>query len=134
MKFVVIGASAAGISAVQKLRELNPEGEIVLISKDTEIYSRCILYRYLEGTRTLEELNFAGFDFADGLKIDWLRGVAVTGLNTERNVVDLEDGREVDYGRLCIATGSHTQCSADPRPPGRERILSGSGTCLMYYT
>lgn len=118
MKYVVIGASAAGISAVQKLRELNPEGEIVLISKDTEIYSRCILYRYLEGTRTLEELNFAGLDFADGLKIDWLRGAAVTGLDTGRNVVILEDGCEVDYDSLCIAAGSHT--NAPPIPGLRE--------------
>lgn len=33
MRFVVIGASAAGINAIRKLRELNPNSEITLISK-----------------------------------------------------------------------------------------------------
>lgn len=118
MKYIVIGASAAGINTVQKLRELNPDDEIVLISKDSEIYSRCILYRYLEGTRTLEELNFAGFDFIKGMGIEWLRGIAVTGIDTNRNVVILDNGNEVSYDKLCIASGSHT--NFPPIPGLRE--------------
>lgn len=118
MKFVVIGASAAGVNAVQKLRELNPDDEIVLISKDTEIYSRCILYRYLEGTRTLEELNFAGFDFVKGMSITWLRGLEVTGVDINRNAVILDQGNEVYFDKLCIATGSHT--NFPPIPGLRE--------------
>ena len=43
MRYVVIGASAAGISGAKTLRELDKDAEIVLISKDTEVYSRCIL-------------------------------------------------------------------------------------------
>lgn len=118
MRFVVIGASAAGVNAVKKLRELNPEDEIVLISRDTQIYSRCILYRYLEGTRTLEELNFAGFDFAKGMRIHWLRGVGVTGIDINRNAVILDHGNEVNFDQLCIATGSRT--NFPPIPGIRE--------------
>ena len=54
MRFVVIGASAAGINAIRKLRELNPNSEITLISKDKDIYSRCILYHHLKGIRDLK--------------------------------------------------------------------------------
>ena len=32
MKYVVIGASAAGTNVVRKLRELNPDAQIVMIS------------------------------------------------------------------------------------------------------
>lgn len=46
MRYVVIGASASGISAIKTLRELNPHDEIILISKDCKIYSRCLLYHF----------------------------------------------------------------------------------------
>lgn len=107
MKYVVIGASAAGTNAVRKLRELNPDAKIVMISEDKDIYSRCILYHHLKGERDLEGLNFVGDDFAQRLNVEWIKGVKASGVDTDRNVVLLEDGREVGYDSLCIATGSH---------------------------
>ena len=47
MRYVVIGASAAGISGAKTLRELDKEAEIVLVSKDENVYSRCILHHYI---------------------------------------------------------------------------------------
>ena len=47
MKYVVIGSSAAGINAIRELRKQDKEGQIVLVSKDQDIYSRCILHHYL---------------------------------------------------------------------------------------
>ena len=38
MRYVVIGASAAGISGAKTLRELDKDDEIVLISKDENVY------------------------------------------------------------------------------------------------
>lgn len=108
MKFVVIGASAAGITAVQKLRECNPESEITLISRDTEVYSRCILYHHLDQTRTLEEMNFAGIDFDSRLHIRWIKGTNVTSIDVEQKVVHTDQDLDVPYDKLCIAAGSHT--------------------------
>ena len=36
MRYVVIGASAAGISGAKTLRELDKDAEIILVSKDEE--------------------------------------------------------------------------------------------------
>ena len=47
MRYVVIGASAAGISGAKTLRELDNDAEIVLVSKDEHVYSRCILHHYI---------------------------------------------------------------------------------------
>ncbi|MDO4976940.1 MAG: FAD-dependent oxidoreductase [Eubacteriales bacterium] len=107
MKFVVIGASAAGTNVVRKLRELNPEAQIVMISEDTAIYSRCILYHHLKGERDLEGLNFVGPNFEERMNLDWMKGVKVTSVDTDRNVVVLDNGEEVTYDKLCICTGSH---------------------------
>ena len=53
-KYVVIGSSAAGVNGIRELRKYDREAEIVLISKDSEIYSRCILHEYLCGKRSKE--------------------------------------------------------------------------------
>ena len=108
MKYVVIGSSAAGINGIRELRKLDKTAEIVLISKDSEIYSRCILHHYLGGKRTIPELNFAEHNFAELYNVEWIKGVACTGVNAADKKVTLEDGNEVSYDKLLIATGSHT--------------------------
>lgn len=63
MRYVVIGASAAGISGAKTLRELDKNAEIVLISKDENVYSRCILHHYISSHRDVDALNFTGKEF-----------------------------------------------------------------------
>lgn len=108
MRYVILGSSAAGINAIRELRKLDKDSEIVLISKDKQIYSRCILHHYLAGMRTLEELNFAEHDFAELYQVDWKCGKACIGVDTEKKNVILQDGNSVAYDKLLIATGSHT--------------------------
>ena len=81
MRYVVLGASAAGINGVRQLRKQCPEAEIILVFKDSSIYSRCILHHYLGNMRTKEELCFAEDDFEDRYKTDWRKGVTCTGLD-----------------------------------------------------
>ncbi len=108
MRYVVLGASAAGINGVRELRKLDKESEIILISKDKDLYSRCILHHYLGGHRTISELNFAETNFEELYKVHWIKGRACIGVKPEKKVVILEDGEEVAYDKLLIATGSHT--------------------------
>ena len=108
MRYVVIGASAAGVNGIRELRKLDQEAEIILISKDKEIYSRCILHHYLSGHRTLPELNFVESNFEELYRVNWIKGKACTGVNPGEKKVVLEDGTEVAYDKLLIATGSHT--------------------------
>ncbi len=108
MKYVVIGSSAAGINGIRELRKLDPSAEIVLVSKDQEIYSRCILHHYLGGERTIPELNFAEHNFAELYRVEWIKGVACTGVCPVEKKILLENGQEVSYDKLLIATGSHT--------------------------
>ncbi len=108
MTYVVLGSSAAGINAIRELRKLDKESKIILISKDKEIYSRCILHHYLSDIRTVEELNFAEHNFADLYNVEWMKGKACVSLKPADKKVLLDDGAEVSYDKLLIATGSHT--------------------------
>ncbi len=122
MRYVVLGASAAGINGVRQLRKQCPEAEIILVSKDSSIYSRCILHHYLGNMRTKEELCFAEDDFEDRHKADWRKGVTCTGLDDKEKQVFLSDGTSIAYDRLLIATGSHTLLPAVKGLVGTEGV------------
>ncbi len=108
MRYVIIGSSAAGINAIRELRKYDREGEIVLVSKDQVIYSRCILHQYLSGERTLERLNFAEPDFEILYRVNWMKGREAVGLRPGDHTLILDGNEELTYDKLLIATGSHT--------------------------
>ncbi|MFW5630762.1 MAG: NAD(P)/FAD-dependent oxidoreductase [Acetivibrio ethanolgignens] len=108
MRYIVLGASAAGVNGAMELRRLDPDCEILLISKDEEIYSRCILHQYLAEQRSLEQLCFVGKDFEKNYRVDLRKGIGCTGVCPEKKEILLSDGTTEGYDKLLIATGAHT--------------------------
>lgn len=108
MRYVIIGSSAAGINGIRGIRKIDKEGEIILVSKDEAIYSRCILHHYMEGIRDLPKLCFVEKDFIEENHVTWKKGVAVSSLDCEKSVIMLENGEEISYDKLLIASGSHS--------------------------
>lgn len=106
MKCIVIGASAAGISAAKTLRELDSNIEITLVSKDDYVYSRCILHHYISNHRTIEELNFSDKDFFMEYNINWIKGVEVLKVDDISKKVILSNNYELEYDKLIIASGA----------------------------
>ena len=108
MNYVVVGASAAGINGVKYIREMDPDANITLISKDEYIYSRCILHHYLEGIRDIKALEFVEDGFIEKNQIHWIKGVSVEKIEPKQKVLILSDGREVSYDKVLLATGAST--------------------------
>ena len=104
MKHVIIGAGAAGITAAKTIRELKPQDEIVVISLDDVVYSRCMLHKFISGERKVSELSFIPSDFFQANNIRWIPSVDVSGIDTEKKQVFF--GNAESYDRLLIATGS----------------------------
>lgn len=107
MKYVVIGASAAGINGVKRLRELDKTAEITLISKDEHVYSRCIMHHYMENIRTVEQLSFIKPGFMEENNINWMKGQLATKVDLENKTVHTSAGEVVAFDKLLIAAGSH---------------------------
>ena len=105
MRHVIIGAGPAGINAAREIRSLRPGDSVSVISKDEHVHSRCMLHKYISGERDERTMNFSSEDFFAQNKIEWLRGVAVTGVNAAAKTV-LCDGGAVNYDKLLIATGA----------------------------
>lgn len=106
MKCIVIGASAAGISAAKTLRELDDNINITLVSKDEHVYSRCILHHYISSHRTIDELNFTDKDFFDKYKINWIKGLEVVRVNDSNKNITLSNNEILEYDKLIIASGA----------------------------
>ena len=106
MRYVVIGASAAGISGAKTLRMLDDKAEIILVSKDENVYSRCILHHYISGHRTVNQLDFTQDNFFEKYNIRWIKGVKVTELNDEGKSLLLSNGDILTYDKLLISSGA----------------------------
>lgn len=106
MKFVVLGASAAGLTAAKILRENAPDSEVTVVSSDEHVYSRVMMHEYLSKERDLKGINFVTPTFFTDHRINWLGGKTAVRLDASAKKVLCADGTEVPYDRLLLATGA----------------------------
>ena len=108
MTHVIIGAGAAGISAAKTIRKLEPKADIIMVSVDDQVHSRCMLHKYLSHEREEAALSFVPDDFFDTLGIKWLKNKEAVHIDPIKQTVLLDDGTELSFDRLLIATGAHS--------------------------
>jgi NAD(P)H-nitrite reductase large subunit len=106
MKHIIIGAGAAGISAARTILKEKPDDRIVIISEDTEVYSRCMLHKFIAGERDAESLNFINDDLLSNKNIEWIKGKTVTRLDGAAKTVYAGDEQIASGDSILIATGS----------------------------
>lgn len=106
MKHVIIGASAAGLNAAGKLRELCPQDKITVISADDKIFTRSMLHQVISGKRSPESLRFVSPKFFLEHVIEWLPGQTVTAVDTAMHEVYLSRSGSVSYDNLLLASGA----------------------------
>ena len=92
MKYVIIGAGIAGAQAAKTIREKNNAGEIVMISADTHVHSRCMLHKFIAGERDEKGLDFTEKDFFEKFNIDWKKGVRVEQVCPQQKEIVLGNG------------------------------------------
>ena len=106
-KQVIVGNSAAGLNALQAIREVDNSCPITLISiEDCWGYSPVLLTYYLKGIIPRENLFFVNHNYYEENRVETKLGCEVIGVNPSRQVVFLKDGEAVKYDNLLIATGA----------------------------
>ena len=106
MVYVIVGASASGINAAKTLRENDKNIEIILVSKDEYVYSRCILHHFLDGRREIEALDFTPNNFFEMYNIKWIKGVEVVGIDIKEKRLKLSNNEDLGYDKVLLAAGS----------------------------
>lgn len=117
MRYVIIGSGVAGIAAIEAIRSLDREGEVVMIGDDPYgFYSRPGLAYYLTGElhdkalfpRTAAAYRKMNFRYVKGRVQKILR---------EAHTLEMEGGTSLSYDRLLLAVGAQ---AAPMKAPGAD--------------
>ena len=108
MKHLIICAGAAGISAVRTIIKEKPDDSIVVISEDTEVYSRCMLHKFISGERDEEHLNFINDKILESPNVEWIKGKTITRLDGAAKTVYAGDEKLVSADTILIASGANS--------------------------
>lgn len=106
MKIVIIGASAAGISAAKTIKVSEPKTEVVIISREDSVHSRCMLHKFLGHQRDAKGISFIADDFFETAGITWLNNTTVISLDPDYKTVTTHNNQTISYDKLLIATGA----------------------------
>jgi len=107
MKYVIIGNSAAGVGAVEGIRQIDKQGEITLITNEPHhTYSRPLISYLLLGKVDEEKMKYRGSDFYTDNNCKLLANVTVTQIDAKAKQVVLSDNSRVPYDKLLVAAGS----------------------------
>ncbi len=105
-RYLIIGASAAGIGCALRLRMLDPEASItVLTSEAAWPYNKCHMADVLLGEKQLEEIIFCNEALLAQKRIELVCNSLVAAIDSTQKVVQTVDGGMFTYDALCIATG-----------------------------
>jgi len=106
LRVVIIGNSAAGLSALEAFRKLDSSSSVHVISREGPFpYARVQIPYYLKDRVRLDNLYIREADYLDDLNAEMVEG-CVSALDVTTSSVILEDGRAVAFDRLLIASGS----------------------------
>ncbi|TWH72754.1 NAD(P)/FAD-dependent oxidoreductase [Modestobacter roseus] len=105
---VVIGAGHAGVQVAESLRTGGHDGRVTLVGDEDALpYQRPPLSKdFLAPGDTAEPLPLRGARFYAENGIDLRTGVTATVLDRRRRTVVLDDGDELHYSALVLATGA----------------------------
>src|SRR5215510_12500619 len=107
MKYVIIGNSAAGIGAVEGIRQIDKQGEITVITNEPHhTYSRPLISYLLLGKVDEEKMKYRDSGFYNDNSCKLLANVTVTQIDAKAKQVSLSNGNRVPYDKLLVATGS----------------------------
>jgi NAD(P)H-nitrite reductase large subunit len=103
--FVIVGGGLAGISAVQALIKSGFGGKISLISKENTLpYDRTILSKNLMVQD--HHIHIRDNKFLEDNGVNIMLGTTAKVVDKENNKIILENGEEIAYTKLLLATGT----------------------------
>lgn len=106
MKHCIIGNGIAGINAARAIRELDSDSEILMVGDETfPPYSRPSISYVLDGSQNHQKLPLFPTDIYQELRITPVLGQRVAELHADDRTLVLEDGKEIDFSKLLIASG-----------------------------
>ncbi len=105
--YVIVGGGVAGGHAVFEIRKKDKSGRIVVVNAEDQFpYDRPPLSKeYLAGRMKRSGLFFRADSYYSRNKVEFIKGRQAQDVDVSRRSIALDDGSELSYGRLLLATG-----------------------------
>ena len=123
--YLVIGNSAAGVTAAEQIRANDAQGSVLIVGREPyAVYGRPLISYLIAGKTTRERLGWKDSGFYDRIGIECLVGpdAEVVSLDPEAHTATLADGSVVTYGKCLLATGSIPFTPPIKGLDGRENV------------
>jgi NADPH-dependent 2,4-dienoyl-CoA reductase/sulfur reductase-like enzyme len=104
MRIVIIGAGPAGVSVAETLRAHDVQSEVIMLSAEPfPPYSPpAMIDHFLTGSNAHLWRNA---DWPDQMGLEYRSNVEVTSVQPDAHTIQLNDGGDLTYDRLVVATG-----------------------------
>lgn len=124
-EYLILGGGLAAASALKELVRLKPGASVGVLGEERELpYDRPPLSKkFLLGKAERGAVFLLPKDFYSEKGIDMMLGRTAVAVDCEEHVVRADDGSEVGYGKLLIATGCRL----------RRLTLPGADLPGLYY-
>ena len=112
MKVVIVGGGAGGISTASRIRKMDKDIEITVLTRDNKVaYSPCAIPYVLSGTiETFDDIVMRTPEDYKNKNIDVIIEAEVTAVDSDKKTVTYQkDGKDItiDYDKLVLATGGN---------------------------
>lgn len=104
---VIIGASAAGLAALEAIREVDKDCAVTVVSKEKgPLYSRVGLTHFLDGTVKAPGMNMRSPAYARQMNATILTGLAAVHVDPKARTLKLSNRKTLKYDALLVGSGS----------------------------
>jgi phenylglyoxylate dehydrogenase epsilon subunit len=106
-KYLIIGSSHAGLSALDAIRLQDKEGSLILVTQESCLpYSPTILPYVLSGQAQPDKVFLRDQQDLDGLSVVFKPGAKVVAVDGGSRQVAFQSGEKIEYEKLLLGTGA----------------------------
>jgi nitrite reductase (NADH) large subunit len=107
--YLIIGNGVAGNAAAENIRKHDPEGKIVIFSRESRpFYYVPSLPSFLAGERTVDQIIIHHQDWYAQRRIELHLNTRVTEVDAAQKFVETDQGQRFPFDKLLLATGGNS--------------------------
>lgn len=105
--YLIIGASHAGLSALEAIRRIDRDADLTVVTtQKKQLYSPTALPYVISGKTEPEKTDLRPSDYFKDQNINFIKDASATQIDTQNSRVTLNGSLTIEYKKLLIATGA----------------------------
>ena len=124
-RYLIVGASAAGMAAAHAIREHDPTGTVTVLSAESDPpYFRPLIPFLISGKKRPEQMTLSGCGPYTGANIAVRTSAVVSSVDAAAGCVQLQDGSRMGYEKILFATGSRPHVPPEIEGTGTNGVFA----------